>query len=93
MLCTAETKISESLSTAQFTLPGYHKPYRLDITDKQRGLLVYIKSHLPSKLLSTHNTSNDVQVNPFELNLRKAKWMYMCIYRPPKQSNQYFLET
>ena len=74
-------------------MPGYHKPYRLDITDKQGGLLVYIKSHLPSKLLSIHNTSHDIQVIPFDLNLRKEKWMFMCIYRPPKQNSQYFLEN
>ena len=30
---------------------------------------------------------------PFELNLRKEKWMFMCIYRPPKQNSQYFLEN
>ena len=74
-------------------MPGYHKPYRLDITDKQGGLLVYIKFHLPSKLLSIHNTSNDLQVIPFELNLRKEKRMFMCIYRTPKQNSQYFLEN
>ena len=74
-------------------MPSYHKHYRLDITDKQGGLLVYIKSHLPSKLLSVHNTSNDIQVIPFELNLRKEKWMFMYIYRTPKQNSQYFLEN
>ena len=55
--------------------------------------MVYIKPHLPSKLLSTHNISNDIQVIPFELNLRKEKLMFICIYRPPKQNNQYFLEN
>ena len=55
--------------------------------------MVYIKPHLPSKLLSTHNISNDIQVIPFEVNLRKEKWMFICIYRPPKQNNQYFLEN
>ena len=74
-------------------MPGYYKPNRLHITDKQGGLLVYIKSHLPSRLLSIHNTANVIQVIPFELNLRKEKWMFMCIYRPPKQNNQYFLEN
>ena len=74
-------------------MPGYHKPYRLDITVKQGGLLVYIKSHLPSRLISVNNTANDIQVIMFELNLRKEKWMFMCIYRPPKQNNQYFLEN
>ena len=74
-------------------MPGYHKPHRLDVTDKQGGLLVYIKSHLLSKLLSTHNISNDIPVIPFGLNLRKEKWMLMCIYRPPKQNNQHLLEN
>ena len=41
ILCIAATKI-KSFQTAQFILPGYHKPYRLDVTDKQGGLLVYI---------------------------------------------------
>ena len=39
ILCIAETKI-ESFPTAQFLLPGYHKTYRLDISDKQGGLLI-----------------------------------------------------
>ena len=74
-------------------MAGYHKPYRLDVTGKQGGLLVYIKSHLPFKLLSTRNISYDIQVIPFELNLRKEKWMFVCIYKPPKQNNQCFLEN
>ena len=88
VLCTTETKIDESFPTAQCILPGYHKPYRLDITDKQGVLLVYIKSHLPSRLLLIHNTANDIQVIPFEFNLRKEKWMFMCMYRQPKQNNK-----
>ena len=91
ILCIAETKIDESFPTAQFLLPGYHKPYRLDISDKQGGLLIYIKAHLPSKLLSNHISPKDIQAVPTELNLRKEKWMSVCIYRPPKQDSQYFL--
>ena len=49
ILCIAETKIDESFPTAQFLLPGY-KPYRLDTSDKQGGLLIYVKAHLPSRL-------------------------------------------
>ena len=43
----AETKTDESFPTAQFLLPGYHKSYRLDLSDKQGELLIYIKAHLP----------------------------------------------
>ena len=75
-----------------FMLPGYHKPYRLDISDRKGGLLVYIKSHLPSRLLKNFDIPSNIQIIPFELNLRKEKWMFMCIYRPPFQSKQYFLE-
>ena len=35
----------------------------------------------------------NIQIIPFELNLRKEKWMFMCIYRPPVQNKQYFLEN
>ena len=35
----------------------------------------------------------NIQITPFELNLRKEKWMLMCIYRPPVQNKQYFLEN
>ena len=35
----------------------------------------------------------DIQIMQFELNLRKEKWMFMCIYRPPAQNKQYFLEN
>ena len=74
-------------------LRGYHKPYRLDISDRTGGLLVYIKSHLPSRLLKNFDIPSNIQIIPFELNLRKEKWMFMCIYRPPSQNKQYFLEN
>ena len=35
----------------------------------------------------------NTQIIPFELNLRKEKWMFICIYRPPVQNKQYFLEN
>ena len=54
ILCIAETKIDESFPTAQFFLPGYHKPYHLNIPDKQAGLLIYMIAYLLSRLLSNH---------------------------------------
>ena len=82
ILCVAETKIDNSFPTAKFSWPGYHKPYCSDITDKRGGLLVYIKSNLPSRHLTNYITPKDIQIIPFELNLRKGKWMFICIYRP-----------
>ena len=34
----------------------------------------------------------DIQIIPFEINLRKEKWLFVSIYKPPSQSNQYFLD-
>ena len=53
ILYIAESKIGKSFTTAQFILPGYHKPFRLDRSERKGGLLVYIKFHLPSRLLKS----------------------------------------
>ena len=48
----AETRLDGSFPTAQFEVKGYYSPFRLDITNKSGGLLVYIKSSIPSRKLS-----------------------------------------
>ena len=35
----------------------------------------------------------NIQIKPFEINLRKEKCLFVSIYKPPSQSNQYFLDT
>ena len=47
---------------------------------------------MPSRLLKNFDIPSDVQVIPCELNLRKEKWMFMCIYKPPSQNKQCFLD-
>ena len=32
-----------------------------------------------------------IQAIPFEINLRKEKWLVISIYRPPSQNSEYFL--
>ena len=48
----AETKLDGSFPTSQFEIEGYYSPFRLDITKQSGKLLVYIKSSIPSRLLS-----------------------------------------
>ena len=43
ILTIAETKVDSLFPTAQFRLAHYHTPYRQDISDKNRGILAYIK--------------------------------------------------
>ena len=91
ILSVAETKLDPSFPNSQFLIPGFHEPMRLDITSKRGGMLVYIKSSLPSRIMSNFKLPENIQVIPFEFNLRKEKWLFVSIYKPPLQSNNYFL--
>ena len=66
---------------------------RLEIISKCSGMLVYIKSLLPSRIMSNFKLPENIQVRPFELNLRKEEWLFVSIYKPSLQSNNYFLDT
>ena len=66
---------------------------RLVITSKRGGMLVCIKSSLPSRIMSNFKLPENIQVIPFELNLRNEKWLFVSIYKPLLQSNGYFLDT
>ena len=42
-------------------------------------------------MLTKFKLTNNIQIIPFQLNLRKDKWLFDSIYKPPLQNNQYFL--
>ena len=41
-------------------------------------------------MLSNYRLPPDIQVLQFEINLRKAKWLFASVYKPPSLDNQYF---
>ena len=90
-MCIAETKLDDSFPNNQFILVGYHLSYRPNITDKIGGLMVFIRSHIPSRKLNDFKIPPDIQIIPFEINLRKEKWLVASIYKAPSQENKYFL--
>ena len=73
-------------------LEGYHSPYRLDMSRKSGGLLVYVKKTISSRQLSLPKFQFKIQALPFELNLRNEKWLVILIYRPSLDSLIRFLE-
>ena len=81
VLAVAETKIDASLQSTQIFLEGYRSLYRLDISHKSGGLLVYVKATIPFRQLSLLKFQFRIQALPFELNLRKEKWLVISIYR------------
>ena len=86
ILSIAETKIDSSFPTAKFHLPNYHSPCRLDISDKSRGILLYIKWNIPTHRVDCGNLCKSIQAVLFEINLRKEKWLVVSIYQPPSQN-------
>ena len=82
-----------SFPTLHFELEGYYSPFRLNITKQSGGLLVYIKSSIPSRQLTYGSICNSIQAIPFEINLRQEKWLMILIYRPPSQDSGFFIHT
>ena len=81
VLAVAETKIDASFQSTQIFLERYRSLYRLDISHKSGGLLVYVKATIPFRQLSLLKFQFRIQALPFELNLRKEKWLVISIYR------------
>ena len=74
-----ETKIVQSFPMAQFLIEGFPKPLKLDVSDRSGGLLVYLRSHIPSHQLIKFKASSTIQAILFEINLRKEKWFFHSI--------------
>ena len=67
----AETKLDRSFPTWKFELEGYYSPFRLDMAKQSGGLLVYIKSSIPSRQLSYGSICDSIQAN-CTLNMKKG---------------------
>ena len=82
ILAIAETKLDESFPVSQFLIEGFKKPYRLDKTRNSGGLLVYVRSHLPSRELKDFPCPETLQAIPIELTLKDRKWLIISVYNP-----------
>ena len=67
-------------------------PYRQDRNRNGGGIMIYIRDDIPSKLLTKHVFSDDIEGLFVELNFRKSKWLLMGAYHFPSQSDSYFFE-
>ena len=75
-----ETKLDKSFPTAQFNLLGFRTLSRKDITARSGGLLACVNGDIPSKMVSIRDGRSDIQILPFEMNLKKQKWLVAAIY-------------
>ena len=94
ILAIAETKIDSSFPTSQFLIKGMKKPYRLDISDKSGGLLVYVDINITSFQIKPKTvTDKNFQAIFVEVRLQKQIYVLVCIYRPPKVDILNFLNS
>ena len=75
----SETKLDSSFPNGQLQIHGNSEPYRLDRNGNGRGILVFIREDIPTKLIDSQ-----MKIEGFfiELNLRRQKWLLRCSYYP-----------
>ena len=82
ILLLSETRLDDSFPTAQFSLIGFSKPFRLDRSSNGGG----IRGDIPSRLLTDCKIKNNLEFLFVEVNIRKKKWLHGCSYNPPKSN-------
>ena len=66
-----ETKLDGFLPTSRFRPEGYYSSFCLDIAKPNGGLLVYIKSSIPSRQLSDGRICNSIQAKRRKMRQEK----------------------
>ena len=70
ILLISETKLDSSFLVNQFLIDGFTPPYRLDRDANRRGIMLYVREDIPSKLLSNNDQDSEIENIFVEINLR-----------------------
>ena len=44
--------------------------------------MLYVKEHIPCRMLSKFTFEKEIEAFAIEINLRKVKWLLVCSYNP-----------
>ena len=92
ILVLTETKLDEMFTTSSFLIDGFSSPFWLDWNRKGGSILIYVRSDIPSNLLTKHTFLNDIKGLFAVINFRKSKWSLFRTYHPPSQNDQYYFD-
>ena len=53
ILMISESKLDDSFPDSQFLIEGFDKPFRLDRNRNGSGIMSFIRSYIPAKVIST----------------------------------------
>ena len=76
----SESKLDDSFPDSQFLRQGFGKPFRLDRNRNSGGIMLFIRSDIPAKVIS--DDKNPSQSFYVELNFRKKKSLLNYSYNP-----------
>ena len=74
----SETKLDGSFPSGQFSIKDYSTPFRLDRNQNRRGLLLYVREDIPSKILREYTPEKPIENLFAEINIRSRKWLLSC---------------
>ena len=80
MLISSEKKIDNTFPVSQFCVLEYSVPFSLDRTGNGGGIMLHVKEHITSRMLSKFK--KEVEAFALEINRCKVKWLLVCFYNP-----------
>ena len=88
ILVITETRLDDTFPLGLFYVEGFTMYYRFDRNRNGRGVILYVRKDIPSKILEKHKLPQDVEGMFVELNFRKIKWLLFGAYNPsPKMTS------
>ena len=85
----SETRLDDSLPSAQFKIEGFTTPYRYVRKDKGGGLLFYIRQDIPLRLLQSKSHCNIYDINCLKSLIKEP----ICFKNPEKPTCIGFIFT
>ena len=85
-----ETKLDETFLISQFLMVVFSKPYRFDRNKHRRGVMVYIRDTISSKISEKCLLPDNVGCPFIELNFKKCNWLLCGTCHPPSQNGEYY---
>ena len=80
----SESKTDDSFPEGQFTIDGYHAPFRFDRHGNGGGLLLYIREEMPAKVL--HSYFPNAESFYAEIILHEKRLLINYSYNPHKNN-------
>ena len=77
-----ETKLDNTFLLSQFILKGFTPLDRFDRTEHGRGLMLFIRQDIPSKLLPNLNPPGNIENIFVKINLKSKEWLISGFYNP-----------